>query len=1221
VNCPQCGRAIADHDRFCGGCGASLADACRGCGQPLAAGVAFCTSCGAPRTEATQAGVATEDRRRVSVLFIDLVGFTPYAERADPEVVRRLQHSFYAIARRVVAQHGGVVEKYIGDAIMALFGAPVATETDALRCVRAGLELQRGLAAEGQIAQGDLRFRVGVATGEALVDVAAARDGGQAIVAGDVVNVAARIESVAPAGGVLVCGRTHALTASAIRYAPQAPTTLRGRTRPTEVWLALAPAPRQQADATVDSTPLVEREHELGLLTGALHRVVRDRTPRLVTIFGQAGIGKSRLVRELHQRADELAGAPVVWRTGHCPPFGENVTYAGLADILKAETGILDTDPAETVRQRLDQAVRPVVAGAEADRLTDALQPLVGLPAAHQPGGAEEAESAWRRFLVALARRGPTVLVFEDLHWADEAMRRFIELLAATARDVPLLVLGTARPELIDQDASWAGTITGSLTITLSPLRSTGMTTLCSHLLGQAAFTADALRPLVELANGNPLYAQEYVRMLVERGVVAQATKGWHTGTENAPPMPDSVHAVIANRVDLLEPVDRAVLQAAAVVGMQFWPGAVAASLGRPASSVDPPLRRLEQRDFITEQHESSMAGQSEFRFGHILVRDVCYQRLPRTERVARHERTADWLEGLSRQRGTDLAEVVAHHRWAACEIGRTVGMPAGRLAPAARRALYLAARRAYALHALDAAANHTARALTLLPAAVPDRDRDPDREVGAGSGLAEHALRPEGTGRESAARALEQERLRLELLATEIAFYQDHTGFLAGGGADQLRALAQRLTVPSAPMPSGAGNTAEGAASGELTRDAARAWTLLGQAAWVRADREGALRHLDQAVALFAPLPDSPEMVDAYAELGRLHMLNYECEPAIAAAGTAAAIAQRLGLAEAQANARITIATARYESRDPSGLDELHAVTEHCRANRLMALRRAARNLAHVVREEGDWQRSEVLLAEGNQLNEPGSHNVVTDPVDEAMRALFTGDLAALAAVADAADAAASGWREMRNLRAFVRVLREEPPADYDEAGEALAAAREAGFHRQLWVELADTALCRALQQRRAEAAELLTELAARWRKVPVIASGAWVTKAAFAAALTGPGPAEALRVPLAELPRHTDWSEAALQTVTGAVARASGEDARAGEHHLVAAGIYARISTVTDRMLALALAAAAFTRAGETARAEPALAEVRAFAERNAAPGMLRLCDPAPPVTEGST
>jgi predicted ATPase/class 3 adenylate cyclase len=1197
VNCPQCGRAIADHDRFCGGCGASLADACRGCGQPLAAGVAFCTSCGAPRTEATQAGVATEDRRRVSVLFIDLVGFTPYAERADPEVVRRLQHSFYAIARRVVAQHGGVVEKYIGDAVMALFGAPVATESDALRCVRAGLELQRGLAAEGQIARGDLRFRVGVATGEALVDVAAARDGGQAIVAGDVVNVAARIESVAPAGGVLVCGQTHALTASAIRYAPQPPTTLRGRTRPTEVWLALAPAPRQRADATVDSTPLVEREHELGLLTGALHRVVRDRTPRLVTVFGQAGIGKSRLVRELHQRADELAGAPVMWRTGHCPPFGENVTYAGLADIVKAEAGILDTDPAETVRQRLDQAVRPVAAGAEADRLADALQPLVGLPSAHQPGEAEEAESAWRRFLVALARRGPTVLVFEDLHWADEAMRRFIELLAATARDVPLLVLGTARPELIDRDASWAGTITGSLTITLSPLRSTGMTTLCSHLLGQAAFTADALRPLVEVANGNPLYAQEYVRMLVERGVVAQATKGWYTGTESAPPMPDSVHAVIANRVDLLEPVDRAVLQAAAVVGMQFWPGAVAASLGRPAGSVEPSLRRLEQREFIAEQHDSTMAGQSEFRFGHILVRDVCYQRLPRTERVARHERTADWLEGPSQQRGTDLAEVVAHHRWAACEIGRTVGMPAGRLAPAARRALYLAARRAYALHALDAAANHAARALTLLPAADPD----PDREAGAGAGpeLAEDPG------------AFEPERLRLELLATEIAFYQDHTGFLAGGGAEQLRALAHRLA-----------STAEGAASDELTRDAARAWMLLGQAAWVRADREAALRHLDKAVALFAPLPDSPEMVDAYAELGRLHMLNYECEPAIAAAGTAAAIAQRLGLAEAQADARITIATARYESGDPSGLDELHLVTELCRANRLLALRRAARNLAHVVREEGDWQRSEVLMAEGNQLNEPGGHNVVTDSVDEAMRALFTGDLGALAAVADAAaDTAASGWREMRNLRAFVRVLREEPPADYDEAGEALAAAREAGFHRQLWAELADTALCRALQQRRTEAAELLTELAARWRKVPVIASGAWVTKAAFAAALTGPGPAEALRVPLAELPRHTGWSEAALQTVTGAVARARGEDARAGEHHLVAAGIYARISAVTDRMLALALAAAAFTHAGETARAEPALAEVRAFAERNAAPGMLRLCDPAPPVPDGGT
>ncbi|MGH3682084.1 MAG: adenylate/guanylate cyclase domain-containing protein, partial [Natronosporangium sp.] len=739
VACPKCGRVVAADDRFCGGCGSELPVACRDCGRRLAPGQAFCTSCGAAQEEVAPTNQTTEDRRRVSVLFIDVVDFTPYAEQADPELVRRMQHEFYTTVRRVVGQHGGVVEKFIGDAAMALFGAPVATETDALRCVRVGLELQRSLSSQEQHRGNRLQFRVGIATGEAVVDVAAARDGGQAIVSGDIVNTASRLQTVAPPGGVLVCGRTYALTANAIDYREQTPVLLRGRTAPTEVWLALAPRLRRIGDRRPDATPLVEREHELGLLAGALRRAVRDSTPQLVTIFGQAGIGKSRLVRELRRRAERLIasersseasdaagfavsersseasdaagfavserselgyGELVVWLTGDCPPFGENVTFAGLADVVKAAAGILDTDSAVTARNRLQAAVRRVVPEPDADRLVTALEPLVGLPGANLP--AEEAESAWRRFLVAMAASSPTVLVFEDLHWADESMLRFIELLAAAARDVPLLVLGTARPELIDRDSSWAGTITGSLTITLPPLRDHGMTTLYQHLLAQVAFDPELLRPLMELADGNPLYAQEYVRMLIERKAVPLGAFGVPAG-EAGLPMPDSVQAVIANRVDLLEPDDRAVLQAAAVVGMQFWPGAVAAALGRPAGFIERALRRLEQRQFLSEQPRSSMAGQSEFRFQHVLVRDVCYQRLPRTERIARHERTADWLEAVSQHRDTDLAEVLGHHRWAAHEIARTLGLPGQPYAQAARRALQRAARRAYALHALDA--------------------------------------------------------------------------------------------------------------------------------------------------------------------------------------------------------------------------------------------------------------------------------------------------------------------------------------------------------------------------------------------------------------------------------------------------------------------------------------------------------------------------------------
>lgn len=1086
-----------------------------------------------------------------------------------------MQTSFFSAARRVVGQYGGVVEKYIGDAVMALFGAPVATETDALRCVRAGLELQRVLARFAPADAGGLRFRVGVATGEALVDVAAARDGGQAIVAGDVVNTASRMQSVAPPGGVLVCGNTYTLTKNAIRYDEQPPVTLRGRSSPTEVWLALAPVRRQHPDRELDSTPLIDREHELSLLVNALHRSAREQIPQVVTVFGRAGIGKSRLVRELFRHADRLIDERVTWRTGRCPPFGENVTFAALADIVKSEAGILDTDPASVAAQRLESAVGELVGtDGERARVVDALRPLVGLPGPALP--VEETESAWRRLLVALAVRRPTVLVFEDLHWADEQMLRFVELLGASARDVPLLLLCTARPELVDREPSWAASITSSLTINLPPLRNTGIASLYAHMFGQAAFSADMLSPLVEVADGNPLYAYEYVRMLIEQGALRQSGRGWSLEKRHDLPMPDSVHAVIANRVDLLDVTDRTVLLAASVVGMQFWPGAVASALGQPVESVERALRRLEQRDFVHEQSGSIMAGQPEFRFRHVLVRDVCYQRLPRTERVARHERTADWLDALSRSRDTDLAEVLAHHRWAAHEIAGTLGVDTERYAPSARDALHRAARRAYALHALDAAANHAGRALQL--AGLDDK----------------------------------LDRLQLELLSTEISFFRDGRAFLSAGGTEQLTALADRLYAINDQG------------------SAARAWTLLGHAAWLRADRATALTCLDRAVELFDALPDTEHKAEAYAELGRLHMLNMERDPALAAAGAAADIAERLGLVEAQTNARITVATTRYYAGDRTGLDELHAAVQFCRTHKLQALTRAMQNLAYAMLEEGDWVQSNALLTAA--AAEQGDEQTLTTGYSgEAMRAYFNGEFGKLLAAADAfVDTENGRWdMQVRGLRACLRVLRGEPvpngqdapappgpvPAGArpvplaDDIAEALETARRSGFHRLHWTVLGPAALCRALQGRSADVVELIDELADSWSKVPALASGEWITAAAYAAALTGRDQAVRVRGMLDRVTHRTPWAEAALRTVTAAVAAADGDHPRAAQLYAAAAEIYAQIPDVTDRMLALALAGGELSRSGERATAQVTLAEVRAFALRNQAPGLLRL------------
>ncbi|WJK43970.1 adenylate/guanylate cyclase domain-containing protein [Solwaraspora sp. WMMA2056] len=1156
--CEKCGRTAADTDRFCGGCGAPLTAICAHCDRPLPADANFCTSCGQPQgARRTVTEPSHEDRRRVSVLFIDLINFTPYAERADPEQVRRTQTAYFAVVRRVVGQYGGVVEKYIGDAVMALFGAPVATENDAVRCVRTGLDLRRALDDFTDGAGEGLRFRIGVATGEALVDIAAARDGGQAFVAGDVVVTASRLQSAAPPGGLLVCGVTHALTRDAIRYDAQPTVTLRGRSSPTEVWLALAPLRPPPVDRQTDATPLIDREHELGLLVNALYRSIREQRPQVLTVLGQAGIGKSRLVRELLRHTERMVDQPVTWRIGRCPPFGENVTFAALADIVKAEAGILDTDLASVAAQRLATAVGDLV-GPEADRLVDALRPLVGLPHRNLP--AEETESAWRRFLLALAARQPTVLVFEDLHWADEAMLRFVELLGATARQVPLLLLCTARPELISRDPAWAGSTVGALTVTLPPLRDSSVATLYAHMFGGVPFSADLLGPLVEVADGNPLYAHEYVRMLMEQGSLRRSGRGWVLDHDAGLAIPDSVHGVIANRVDLLDAADRAVLLAAAVVGVQFWPGAVAAALGQSVELVDRALRRLEHRDFVHEQTSSAMAQQPEFRFRHVLVRDVCYQRLPRSERVARHARTADWLDTLAGDRDTDLAEVLAHHRWAAHEIADTLGLDTGVYAGPARDALHRAARRAYALHALDVAAGHVERALNAVRLADTD-------EAGP--------------------------RLQLELLGAEIAFFRDGPAFLAAGGADQLRALADAL---SAVADQGC---------------AARAWTLLGRAAWLRTDRAGALRCLDRAVELFDALPDSDQKADAYAELGRLHMLNLERDPAIAAAGAAAEIAERLGLTETLVDARITVAMARYQSGERDGLDQLRAATAMCREQQLLALPRALQNLSYALCEEGDWSGAQELMA-GAATGSGQS----TGYSGEAMRAYFAGDFTAFLAAADAFVETPSGrWDiQVRGLRCCLRVLRGEPvpgaeAGDVDDVADAVRAARDSGFRRPYWNSLGLGALCRALQGRDAEAAALLAELDDSWSRVPALASGEWIAAAAFAAATAGRAAAVRVRSMLDRVRHRTPWAQAALATVSAAVAAADGDHRRANELYAAAAAGFGEIDAVTDRMIALALAVGAARRAGDREAAIPALPEVQGFALRNKAPGLLGL------------
>jgi class 3 adenylate cyclase len=1139
LTCPNCSRAAGTEDKFCAGCGASLAPSCLQCGRRAAPEAAFCTGCGARL--GVPAAAPREDRRLVTVLFVDMVDFTPFAEQLDPEQVRTTQQEFFGIVRRIVRQHGGVVEKYIGDAVMAIFGAPVATENDQLRAVRTGLEIQRALDRQAA-AVANRSFRIGIASGQALVNLDAAREGGQAIVAGDVVITGSRLQGVCPSGGVLVDQHTFEATRDDIEYAQQPPAMLKGKRQPSTVWLATV-ARRLRLGERDESTPMVDRDHERGILTTALHRTIADRTPQLVTIFGSAGIGKSRLLRELSRYAGRLPRHDVRWLVGHCPPFGENVTYAALVEIVKSEVGILDTDDDTTARARLSETLRQLAGAAEAERLADAMAPLLGLAGSRLPPA--EAESAWRRFLLLLADSGATVLVFEDMHWADEAMLRFVETLCGAGNGLPLMVIATARPELRESRPGWTGAITSAVSISLGPMRDSDITTMYAQMFGQIAFPQATLEPLVELAGGNPLYAHEYVRMLVDRGELRPVGPTWTLDADESTPMPQTVQAVIANRLDLLEPTDRVVLQAASVIGNQFWPGAIGAAAGLSPEVVTRALHRLEQRDLVAESATSTMADEHEYAFRHILVRDVCYQRLPRSERVAFHQRTADWLAAAVDGRPHDLGEVLANHRWAAHEIARTLGLDPAPYAPAARDSLHLAARRAYALHALDTAQTLVTRAHNLK--------LDPDP--------------------------------MLDLFAAELAFYRDGNAFMASGGIDRLKELAAELTE-----------------TGEIA-GAARAYTLLGQTAWSRADRADSLHWLGLAVRHFEDLPDSPEKVEALLELARTWMIDFEFGPATEAARGAAEVASRLHLAEAQASARITIAAARYMSGAADDLDELIAVADDCRLSQLSSWRRAAGNLAWAYLEEGDVAGNLGLLGEVRTVIRSGGHALLVSYNEQAQIAYMSGDWTkAIAATTAVMRRPTDEWDlHAIAIGAWMRVLRGETmESEQDDPIETvLSAARHSGFHRVLRSAYAHSALCRALQGRIDEARSLLNELERDWIQTEMIGFGEWVAATGHAAALLGPEAAAQAQAMFLRSKRRTPWVSAALEMASGALAE---DGAVAAGHYLSAADRYAAIGTPSDEVLALAAALRALP-AGDD-RLDGVSERVRRFAERNAAP-----------------
>ena len=699
--------------------------ACPACGEENPERARFCLACGTAIEKTTFA----EERKVVSVLFVDLVGFTDRSDRADPEDVRATLRPYHASLKQEIESFGGMVEKFVGDAVMAVFGAPVAHEDDAERAVRAGLRILDAIAELNESNPAlKLAVRAAVNSGEAVVALGARPEGGESIVTGDVVNTASRLQAIAPVGGVVVGELTRRASRHVIEYEELEPAALKGKAEPVPVWRATGARSRVGVDVEQAApTPFIGRDHDLALLKETYARTLRESSLQLVTVAGEPGVGKTRLVTELRRFIEDRPEI-VFWRQGRCLPYGEGITFWALGEIIKAQAGILESDGSDDAAKKLAVAVETVVEDtSERDWFNARLAPLVGAQVIDESEAAERAESsftAWRRFLESIAAQQPLVLVVEDLHWADVALLDFVEHLADWASGVPLLVVCTARPELYERRPDWGGGKRNSTTISLSPLTGEETARLLSVLLSRAVLPAETQAALLERAGGNPLYAEEFVRMLADRGIL-DARGRLLQATDSEIQVPETVQALIAARLDTLPAERKSLLQDAAVVGKVFWAGAIAAIGDREETLVREGLHELVRKELVRPARSSSVKDDDEFSFWHLLVHDVAYQQIPRVARAHKHQAAAAWLLGIAAERAVDHAEILAHHYREARELARAAGADEEEheLESQLRRFLIMAGDRALELD-VGKAESYYGQALELLATGDPERAR-----------------------------------------------------------------------------------------------------------------------------------------------------------------------------------------------------------------------------------------------------------------------------------------------------------------------------------------------------------------------------------------------------------------------------------------------------------------------------------------------------------------
>jgi class 3 adenylate cyclase len=644
--------------------------ACQSCSRDVAEGFAVCPYCGAALQDRASAG---EERKLVTLLFADVSGSTRLAEALDAEVVRELMGEYFALAREEIEGLGGTVEKFIGDAVMAVFGVPVAHEDDPARALPAAQRIRRRLSELNERLRAErrpeLEVRIGINTGE-VVATTSPRSG-EGMVTGDAVNVASRIQQLAEPGQIIVGQRTAAASPTFV-YRALETRHVRGKTAAVEV-RELVSESTEASDRGVPGlrAPLVGRDAEMDLLTSLYDRVAAEKRPHLVTLYGQPGVGKSRLSAEFLAALSRRTPAPRVVR-GRCLSYGSGVTFWPLAEILKSEAHIFDSDPpADAIAklQALGQQLLTTEVAAVPDRATALLGYTVGIPVPGFEFGRLDPEQlrteihgAWRSFFSALASAGPLVVIVEDIHWADGALLDLLDELAERVHG-GVLLLCPARPDLTDRRPGWGGGRRSFSSVFLDPLGADETSRLLDLLLTIGDLPRALHDRIVERADGNPFFVEEIIRHLIDQGRIVRSQDGWRA---DAPltevEIPDTIQAVLAARIDLLDPHEKRTLQAAAVVGRVFWPAPVGRFLNGTGERVGDLLRGLEVRDLVLMRLGSTMAGQPEYIFKHALVRDVAYESIPKRDRAAAHLRVAEWIEDVVGARRVEVVELLAHH-------------------------------------------------------------------------------------------------------------------------------------------------------------------------------------------------------------------------------------------------------------------------------------------------------------------------------------------------------------------------------------------------------------------------------------------------------------------------------------------------------------------------------------------------------------------------------